>query len=241
MALRHNGLRVVAFFACLLAGCSASTEPSDPPESTALSHLSLKAGSGPELLLGDIHLVPGDSLILRATVVGYPADYGVPSISATDTSALHPRNDGTAVVRRTGELSLTVVALPKVVSARTPVLSANARLHLACTAEMRAGIILTVVDSATGSPVASETTRRIRASSSTRVDSIVVSPSGSFVLGGVIPIGDGLWGFARESSGSWSVEVEAAGHRPWRTDGIVVSEGLCHVITQPVVAKLQRR
>ncbi|MCM2317162.1 MAG: hypothetical protein NDJ92_18605, partial [Thermoanaerobaculia bacterium] len=154
MAVCRNDLRAIAASACLLASCTAFIEPSDPSPGIPLSHLSLKAGLGPELLLGDTYLTPPDSLILRATVEGHPDDYGIPVITATDTAALQSRNDGTAVVRRPGEVNLTVVAQPKVVSARTPVLSANARLHVACTADMRAGVNLTVLDSLSGAPVA---------------------------------------------------------------------------------------
>jgi hypothetical protein len=241
MALCRNDLRAIAASAFLLASCSAFIEPSDPSPGIPLSHLSLKAGFGPELLLGDVHLVPGDSLILKATVEGYPADYGVPSITATDTAALQSRNDGTAVVRRPGEVNLTVVALPKVVSARTPVLSANARLHVACTADMRAGVNLTFLDSMSGAPVATLSTRRIRATSASRVDSIVVSPSGALILGGVWLTGEGRWAFAMESPGTWSVDVEADGYRVWRGDGIVVSRGICHVIAVNVTARLAPR
>lgn len=241
MALRHNDLRAAAILTFLLSGCAASTEPSDPPESVPVPHLSLRTDFGLELLQGEINLTPGDSLILRATVEGTPADYGVPWITATDTAALQPRNDGTAVVRRSGELNLTVVAQPKVATSRTPVLSANARLHVSCTAEMRAGIILTIFDSISGAPVASLSTRRIRATSDSRVDSIVVSPSGSLVQGGVMPIGEGWWAFAMETPGIWSVEVEADDYRTWRGEGVAVTRGICHVITARVVAKLQRR
>lgn len=241
MVLRHNDLRWIAICALLLAGCSAFTDPSDPSEGVPLSHLSLKAGFGPELLQGDVYLTPEDSLILRATVEGHPEDYGVPSITATDTAALLPRSDGTAVVRRSGELNLMVTAQPKVPSARTPLLSANARLHVVCTAEMRAGVDLTVVDAMSGAPVAPLSTRRIRASSAIREDSIVVSPSGSLVVSGVFPAGEGRWAFAMETPGTWSVEIEADDYRTWRRDGIVVPRGVCHVITQRVEAKLQRR
>ena len=78
MALRHNDLRAIAVFACVLAGCSASTEPSDSPDSVPVPHLSLRTDFGLELLQGEVNLTPGDSLILLATVEGSPADYGVP-------------------------------------------------------------------------------------------------------------------------------------------------------------------
>lgn len=230
MSLRYNDLRTSAIFACLLAGCFGSTEPSsEPPESVPRSTLSLRADFGPELLAGDIHLTPGDSLILRATVVGSPADYGVPAISATDTAALVLRQDGSAVVRRTGELNLTVTARPKVPSARSPLLSANARLYVVCTLEMRPGIRLTLQDSASGQPLSGTGTLRLRVTSPTFADSLIA------------PMLISAWASVWERADTYSLTADVDGYQPWRRDGIAVSRGICHVMTQPVVAKLQRR
>src|SRR3972149_902744 len=155
MALRRNVLCLCAFLACALVACSASTDPSvELSKSVPQSHLSLRADFGPELLLGEVFLVPPDSLILRAAVLGNPEDYGVPVITASDTAALAPRADGTAAVRQPGELILTVTALPKIPSARSPLLSANARLHVICTMEARPGLTLTLQDSTSGQPLA---------------------------------------------------------------------------------------
>lgn len=229
MALRHNDLRAVAVFACVLAGCSASTEPSDPPESAPVPHLSLRTDFGLELLQGEINLTPGDSLILRATVEGSPADYGVPWITATDTAALQPRSDGTALVRRSGELNLTVTALPKVPSARTPPLSANARLYVIGTADMRPGLVLVLEDSLSGQPLAGAGSMRLRVTSPAFTDSLIA------------PTLTAGWGTAWERSGTYSVTADVDGYQPWRRDGIEVSHGICHVITRRVAAKLQRR
>lgn len=229
MPLRHNDLRIFAIWACMLTGCSASTEPSEPPGSVPRSHLSLRAGFGPELLLGDINLVAGDSLILRATVEGNPADYGVPAISATDTSALELRHDGTAAVRHPGDLNITVTALPKVLSARTPLLSANARLHVVCTADMRPGLVLALEDSLSGQPLSGAGSMRLRVTSLAYADSLI-APT---LLAG--------WGTAWERAGTYSATADVDGYQPWRRDSIEVSRGICHVITQRVVAKLQRR
>lgn len=229
MVLRHNDLGAVAIFALLLAGCSASTEPSDPPARVPLSQLSLRAGFGPELLLGDTYLTAPDSLILRATVEGYPAEYGVPTIAATDTAALELRHDGTAAVRRPGDLNLTVTALPKVLSARTPVLSANARLHVVCTAEMRAGLVLTLEDSLAGQPLVGAGSMRLRVTSPAFTDSLIA------------PTLTAGWGTACERPGTYSVTADVDGYQPWRRDNIQFSHGICHVMTQRVVDKLQRR
>ncbi|MFA6168143.1 MAG: hypothetical protein WC700_16080 [Gemmatimonadaceae bacterium] len=229
MTLCRNVLRVFAFAAYGLVACSASTDSSvAPPGSTPQSHLSLRADFGPDLILGDIHMAAPDSLILRAAVVGNPADYGVPSITATDSTALEIRGDGTAAVRHIGELNLTAVALPKSPSARTPTLVAKTRLHLACTLELRAGIYLLLHDSATGQPPQGSGTMRLRATSGTFSDSVTA------------PLLMGAWGAAWERPGTYSVSAQVDGYQPWRRDNIEVTHGLCHVRAVTVLAKLQR-
>lgn len=229
MILRHNNLGATAILTLLLAGCSVSVEPADPPASVPPSHLSLRTDSGLELLQGEINLVPGDSLILRATVVGSPGDYGVPAITATDPAMLESRPDGTAAVRRAGELNLSIIALPKVASPRTPVLSANTRLRLLCTLEMRPGISLALEDSASGQALNGTGSMRLRITSPAFADSLIAP---TLIAG---------WSTAWERSGTYSVTADVDGYQPWRRDAIVVSSGLCHVITQRVVAKLQRK
>jgi hypothetical protein len=230
MALRHNDLGALAICALLMAGCSASTEPPvEPPGIVPQSQLSLRADVGPELLSAEVFLVPSDSLILRATVQGTPDDYGVPVISASDTTALERRNDGTAAVRHPGDLILTVTALPKVMSARSPVLSATARLHVMCTAEARAGLTLTLQDSATGQPLAGSGSMRLRATSVAYADSVTA------------PFLMSSWTTAWERPGTYAVTADVDGYQPWRRDNVEVSHGICHVRTAVVLAKLQRR
>lgn len=229
MALRHNGLRTVAIFACFLAGCSASTEPADPPENLSLSHLSLRTDFGLELLQGEIYLVPGDSLSLRATVEGSPSDYGVPAISATDPAVIESRADGTAAVRSSGDLNLTVTALPRVPSARRPLLTAHTRLHVICTADMRPGFVLTLVDSLSDQPISGAGSMRLLITSPVYSDSLIA------------PTLSAGWATAWERPGIYSVTADVDGYQPWRRDGVAVSHGICHVITARVVAKLQRR
>jgi len=213
-----------------MCACSASTAPSvDPPGSVRQSHLSLRADVGPELLFAEVSMVPSDSLILRATVQGKPEDYGVPVISASDTTALERRNDGTATVRHPGDLILTVTALPKVASASSPLLSGTARLHVMCTAEARPGLALTLQDSATGQPLAGSGSMRLRAISVAYSD----STTAPFLMSS--------WSTAWERPGTYAVTAGVDAYQPWRRDNVEVSRGICHVRTAHVLARLQRR
>lgn len=229
MVLHRNDLGAISVIALLLAGCSVSVEPADPSAIVPLSHLSLRTDSGLELLQGEINLVPGDSLLLRATVVGSPGDYGVPTITASDPAVLESRPDGTAAVRRAGELNLSLIALPKIASPRTPVLSANTRLRLLCTMEMRPGLSLALQDSVSGQSLSGTGSMKLRVTSPAFTDSLVAP---TLIAG---------WSTAWERSGTYSLTADVDGYQPWRRDAVVVSSGLCHVITQRVVAKLQRK
>ncbi len=221
------------------AACSLPSSIDSPPADAPPAHLTLRVkGWDMDLDGREVNLVPNDSLRLHAFVENRPDAYSTPVISASDPTILEPLSDGTYNVRHFGTLNLTATALAKSPSQQPQVLTATAKINLACTAEMRPGIVLTVLDSVSGAPMALERTRRVRATSASRVDSVAVLPSGSLILGGVIPIGDGRWGFAMENPGIWSVEVEVEGHRAWRQDGIAVSRGLCHVITTNVAARL---
>ncbi|MBI5601172.1 MAG: hypothetical protein HY944_06360 [Gemmatimonadetes bacterium] len=242
MLLRRKHLRsscLLAFVAT--AACDLPVVVHTPPAETPPAHLRLHVVDwGQDLNGSEIYLTPNDSLRLRAVVENRPDVYGTPVISASDPTILELLSDGTYNVRHFGTLELTATALAKAPQVQPQRLTATAKINLVCTAEMRPGIVLTVRDSLSGALVPSLGTRRIRAASATRVDSIVVSPTGSLVLGGgAYPAGEGLWAFAMESAGVWSVDVEADGYRAWRGEGIAVSRGVCHVITVRVTARLR--
>ncbi|MHB8838116.1 MAG: hypothetical protein ACYC7F_04105 [Gemmatimonadaceae bacterium] len=218
----------------LVTGCflapSEQRPTTDPLVSVPLSRLSLRANLTLELISRETSLVPGDSLILAATVEGEPAEYLAPVITATDPSLLERRADGSVAVRRQAELNLTVTALPKSPpTERYPVLVAEARVHLVCTAELRAGIYLLLQDSLSGQPPQGSGTMRLRVTSGAYADSLNA------------PLLMGAWGTAWERAGTYSVRADVDGYQPWRRDDVVVTRGICHARTVQLVAKLQRR
>jgi len=231
-------VRIPALFAGAAALSCADIVETHP--TSVQPHIRIQT-SGLDLDLAgrEITLGAGDSLLLVAVVEHRPEAYDVPEIKAADPSMLERVGDGIYNVRRTGTLDVTATAFAKSPTEQPRFLMESARINAACTLEMRAGILLTVRDSITGTIVMSDKTRRIRATSASRTDSAVVSPSGTPTFSGVVPAGDGRWALAMENAGSWTVQMEADGYRLWRQDGIVVTRGLCHVKTLNVTARLQ--
>ena len=96
-----------------------------------------------------------------------------------------------------------------------------------CTLEARPSVTLSVVDSLTADPVSADSVT-VWAVSGSFADSLRVS---SDVAARVL-------GFGEERPGTYDVGVDAAGYRPWRVNGLVVTADECHVRTVALTARL---
>lgn len=228
MSLRHKRLTVLAGAALALVACQGVLDgsPGGGPDNGAYLTIRM-VGSGPNLAGSETNVVAGDSVILRAEVMGAPDAYHTPVISASDSTALTLRPDGTARVRKPAPLNLTVTATARSPSTRPATLTAWSRLNLACTMEAKAGLSFRVIDSTTTQPVTSSAVIRVS--------------DGAWRDSTASPLGTGLWGTAWERAGTYTASVEVAGYRPWSRAGIVVDKGLCHVIPVSITALLQRQ
>ncbi len=101
---------------------------------------------------------------------------------------------------------------------------------LICTAEARAAISLTVVDSLTGQPTAF-TGLFARAVDGTYTD----STTSFFTNTGNGYVGAGL---AYERKGTYTVTVRASGYQDWIKTGVNVTAGECHVNGAVLTARL---
>jgi len=97
-----------------------------------------------------------------------------------------------------------------------------------CTANIAPGILVTIVDSATGSPIFD--TVRVVATHGSYADTAIVPPPA--MSGPVI-----AW-LAEERPGFYRVEARAPGYRPWTSPLLHVEQGDCHVRTVEVTARL---
>jgi len=93
-----------------------------------------------------------------------------------------------------------------------------------CTAEARAGIALTTVDSVSGQPIA--TAGIVSAQDGTYLEKAVGLPPRYFM--------------AYERKGTYAVTVQIDGFQPWRMTNVVVPSDRCHVNTVTVTARLVR-
>jgi len=98
-----------------------------------------------------------------------------------------------------------------------------------CTAILKPGIFLTIVDGATGNPIEGEVT--------------VIVTDGSYsetVNPPFFPPGARTAVLAAERPGTYRVEVQAAGYLPWVMSGVRVTRDDCHVETVALTARLTR-
>jgi hypothetical protein len=96
-------------------------------------------------------------------------------------------------------------------------------VQINCTDELRAGIVVTVRDSATSAPVFGA---RVVARNATLADTSRAQP-------------DGVYPLVHEKAGAYTVTVEQAGYRPWTRTNVRVTSDACHVKTVSLTALLQ--
>jgi hypothetical protein len=92
-----------------------------------------------------------------------------------------------------------------------------------CTAEARPGLVLSVIDSTTGQPIASPSIVAARAGLYADTARIFVAPTYYFLY---------------ERAGTYIVTVTHSGFQPWRRDGVIVVADRCHVQTVRMTAAL---
>lgn len=206
--------------------CGSLTGAAD---STSDSYLSLRVDPGPAINGQNIYFTAGDSLVIRASVIGDPDSYETPSVSAADPTMIVRRSDGSARVLRPATLALTATATAKSSRTRPAVLEATGTLTLLCQMYAAAGVTLTLVDSVSGAAPSGPGTVLLKVTDGTYSDSLR-----TLTL-------IGFWGAAFERVGTYTATVDADGYQPWRKDGIVVTRGLCHVRPVSVTARLVRR
>jgi hypothetical protein len=97
-----------------------------------------------------------------------------------------------------------------------------------CTLEARSSFAVTAVDSMSGAPIRGATVRVTEGAFS---DTLVAQPSGTNPYSGVV----------YERGGTYAVSVSHPDYRPWQRAAVTVTRDQCHVQTQQLTARLQRR
>ncbi len=224
MSFFHKTLALAAGLNCVACGALTGTA-----DESSNSTISLRIDPGPELNGRNLSFAAGDSLVVRATVIGNPDAYSAPVVSAVDPSLVEARADGSVRLLRPGATTFAATAAARSTRTTPRLLSATGSLSIVCTMEARAGINLTIVDSLSGVAVAGPGAMRLAVTDGAFADSLRTVTM------------FGLWGAAYERAGTYTATVDADGYLPWRRDGLIVPRGLCHVIPISVTARLVRR
>jgi len=217
---------VFALFA--LAGCSSPTEVPPPADAASISMFLEGVHVSRQAIVG---MLPGTTLHFAATVYdagGHSLGSARPTVVSRNTNAISI--DSTGLMRVVGRGSSWLVAGYN--SASRGLLADSVTVSVVCTTEARPGIQISVTDSLTG-VAAGIASLSISARLGNVRDSLFYP---------VVPAGTGVLsqGLAYERPGTWDVRVTADGYRPWASLGVLVTNDLCHVITVPISARLQR-
>src|SRR5688500_3220172 len=97
-----------------------------------------------------------------------------------------------------------------------------------CDLVLKPGIVLTIVDGATGNPIEEATVIATDGSYSETVSLPSIPPAPDHAV------------LANERPGTYRVEVHAVGYLPWVMSGVRVSRDDCHVETVALTAQLTR-
>jgi len=211
-----------------IVGCSS---PTDATTGNDAASIAMFLEGVPVTRLAIVGMLPGNTLHLAATIkdaAGRTLGSVRPSIVSRNTAAISI--DSTGLMRVVGRGSSWLVVGYN--SPSSGLLADSVTVSVVCTTEARPAIQLTVTDSATG-VAAGITALAISARFGNVRDSLFYP---------VVPVGTAALALALalERPGTWDVRVTADGYRPWAALGVVVTSDLCHVITVPIAARLQK-
>ena len=111
--------------------------------------------------------------------------------------------------------------------------SVQVQVTVVCTLEARPGIVVSILDSLSGSTGPFTSVAYVAREGAAYRDSTFIGnvPAAS----GAISFSAGL---AYERTGTYDVSVKANGYKLWTKTGVVVTKDMCHVIAVPVTARL---
>ena len=222
--LRSLGLAAAAV---LTSACSSPTEIKQI-EPTALG---LYVGDVKLNRFSAVGILPGSNLTfsVRLTDAGGRIVSGLrPTLVSRNQQSL--TLDARGVLTVVGRGASWIVG--SVVTPAQALLADSTLVNVVCTVALQPAITLTVVDSSSGTS-AGLTSIYITIQSGLARDTVFVSS----VPTGAPPFSVGL---AFERVGTYDLTATAAGYRVWTQTGVVVDRDLCHVITVPIAARLQR-
>ena len=225
------GFALLALAALAPLACnptSSSTGSAPPP--TALAIQAGASGSGPNKA---ITMVPGDTVrIAYALTDAFGNQVGYqPTFISRDLRIALVSTRGLI----TGNIPGTTYVAAFVGLTSTTYLGDSVKVTVSggCTLQAKAGLVISVQDSLTGSMGPFTSVSYVAHDTSAYKDSTMIATVPATVSGNTF-----LVGLAYEHPGKYDVTVRAAGYRPWIKSGVVIATDTCHVIPVSLTARL---
>jgi hypothetical protein len=226
----HTGRRAAAatvLSALLAAGCNSTTDVPPPPHDFSVIVADSASGSH------SASLIVGDTVRMLTRVLDV---FGRPAAARVSFAS---RNQGVASVTNAGLIRAVSVGNTYVLGWVTGVGNAlildSIAVHVGviCTAEAKAGLVISIEDSLSGSKGPFAGVNYVAREGTAFSDSTLVAAVPAQVSGLAFSVG-----LAYERVGTYAVTVKATNYRPWTKSGVVVAKDACHVIPVSLVARL---
>lgn len=218
---------IAAFVPLACNPTSSSTGATPPPVTLAIQ--AGASGSGPNKAIA---IATGDTVSI---VYAINDIFGRPVPVRPD---FFSRDTRVALVSRAGLISGnspgTTYVTAFVATSATAYLGDSVKVTVAggCTQEARAGLVISVEDSLTGSKGPFSAVSYVAHDTSVYKDSTLIASVSPSLSGAAF-----LVGLAFEHPGKFNVTVRATGYRPWIKTGVAVATDKCHVIPVSLTAR----
>lgn len=226
-----RGLRALPLVAALAtAACNPTPTATNPPPPSTIAITVGTSGSGPNKAIG---MSLGDTIRIAYVIndfFGHPTG-ATPTFISRDTRVVAVSSRG--LIRAQGEGTTTVVAYVLTTGSAFTSDSVRVTVRVVCTAVAKAGLVIGVQDSVTGSTGPFTTVSYVAKDTSAFKDSTLIAAVPSEVLGQPF-----LVGLAYEHPGKYDITVKATGYKPWVKTGVIVVKDECHVVPVSVTARL---
>jgi len=214
----------------MTAACNPSATSSAAPPPNAIAIQAGSSGSGPDKA---ILLSLGDTVRIRyaiSDVFGRPVSTR-PAFLSRDTRVVSVSTSG--LIRALGGGATYVAAFVATTGSAFIGDSIRVTVGVVCTLEARAGLVIAVEDSVSGSKGPFTGVSYVAKDTSAYRDSTFLATVPAQVGGSPFFVG-----LAYERPGKFDVTVRATGYRAWVRTGVEVTKDQCHVIPVSLTARL---
>ena len=221
---------LVPALALALGACNPGSGVTGAPPARTVTIQAGNSGGGPNKALT---LSLGDTVrIVYAVADVFNRPLGTrPTFISRDSRVVSVSVNG--LIRALGAGTTYVTAFVPTTGSLFAGDSIRVSVNVVCTLEARAGIVIGVQDSLTGSRGPFTNVSYVARDTATFRDSTLIASVPAQVSGSPF-----LVGLAYERAGKFEVTVRATGYRAWVKPGVVVTKDACHVTPVSLTARL---